>query len=96
MVNIYINMHRGTGSDVEVHREDCTEARKILKHGAGDDAGEAPHVTPVEIWEEYNVDFIQESLGMGYPAGQLAWNVDIYPCTGLVKTRTTVTDYPES
>lgn len=96
MANIYINMHRGTGADVEVHREDCNEARKILRAGAGDDAGPVVESTLVGIWEEYNEDFISEAKHFGVPMNERAWPMDVYPCTGVVKTRTYIDDYPKA
>lgn len=95
MVNIYISMNQGSGSLVEVHREDCSYAQTIFENREGDDAGVVPHFTPVEIWEEYNLDFIGEAKSLGIPMEEMTWDVDIYPCTGLVTEMTTVTGYPE-
>ena len=87
MTNIYIDLHAGDETGVEVHREDCAEAVKILRTWAGSSAGAAPHGTPLEVWEDYNADFIEDEAW--------TWDVAIYPCTGLVERKQIVTGYSE-
>ena len=87
MTNIYINLQEGLEADVEAHREDCPEAKKILRTMSGESAGMVPHGTPLEVWEEYNADFIEDEAW--------TWDVAIYPCTGLVERKQIVTGYSE-
>ena len=86
MTNIYIDLHAGDEAGVEVHREDCAEAGKILRTRAGSSAGAVPHGTPLEVWEEYNADFIEDEAW--------TWDVAIYPCTGLVERKQIITGHP--
>ena len=86
MTNIYIDLHAGQETGVEVHREDCAEAEKILRARAGSSAGAVPRGTPLEVWEEYNADFIEDEAW--------TWDVAIYPCTGLVERKQIITGHP--
>lgn len=94
-MNFYVNMIHGDGSYVQVHDVDCTHAQGILDSRQGEEGGTVPKLTPVGLWEEYNLDLIWEAEALGVPVYERTWDVDVYPCTGAVDSRTTVTGYPE-
>lgn len=70
----YINGMSGNADhDVEVHATLCRDAVAKVACGDYDDAGEVPRMSPAELWEEYNADFMEDP-----------WTITVFPCTRLV------------
>ncbi|SMY01242.1 hypothetical protein [Brevibacterium aurantiacum] len=90
----YVNTtNYATDTEVEVHRPNCQHVayfRTARLFWDGADAGLADLDTARATWEEYNSDFIAEAEDMGEPVESAAWPVTVYPCTGLVETKTTI------
>lgn len=91
----YVNTTNfNTDTDVEVHRPNCQHIgnfRRNRRLWDEADAGLADLDTAREAWEEYNADFIAEAEEMGEPVESAAWQVTVFPCTGLVETKATIT-----
>lgn len=90
----YVNTtNYNTDTEVEAHRPDCQHIDKFRRarlFWADADGGLADLDTAREVWEEYNADFIDEAEDMGEPVESAAWPVTVFPCTGLVDTKTTI------
>ena len=85
------NFHVDT--EVEVHHPKCQHLGKYRANPllwAEGNAGLADLDTAREAWEEYNADFIAEAEDMGEPGEAATWPVTVFPCTGLVGTKTTI------
>ena len=85
------NMHRGTS--VESHKPDCAHLAQMRKHPWFEEGWIEEFSTPLEIFRDYNTDFYEEYD----PETDLnpCWPITVYPCTGLVKVKTTVTEWGE-
>lgn len=77
----------GTGTDVEVHSPTCDHIKRYARHpffeaGYVEDWG-----TPQALFNVYNDDFYAEG------GNDACWPIHFFPCTGLVKKTTTISEY---
>lgn len=91
----YVNTTNYPGdTEVEVHRPTCGHLDKFKRNRllwAEGEAGIGVAETAKDAWTEYNSDFIAEAEEAGEDVDSAAWSVDVFPCTGLVPQRVTVT-----
>jgi hypothetical protein len=69
---VTINGNGGNDYDVSVHRADCADVAKSIK---GHDHFFEEFETKLELWLDYNSDFINGDDFSG------AWHIHFYPCT---------------
>jgi len=85
------NLH--TGNSVEVHSPTCQHLAKYKSHPFFEEGWIEEVSSPQEIFNEYNADFMND-----YDPDEdmnPCWPIMIYPCSGLVKRKTEVTEWRE-
>lgn len=86
------NLNTSREEIVEFHGPECNHIKRLAKHPFFEGAFKMGDWSDIDAAAyEYNADFIGEAEDLGEDPADSAYNVAVFPCTGLVK-KTTVTN----